>query len=229
MNNIKKLTVKNLRQYCKDTNIKGYSKYNKADLIKFIIEKEKKNVMQKSSLGSLPIPFVKKIKIKTKCIVKKCHNCSNQIQKEEPYISYPNGKYEHLNCLKVMKKYQCSICLENINDNDEFKTHCNHYFHKNCIHTWYEQSPNCPNCRGDIYSILSSDDFIMRMTDKIQKMKKNIAESSDRIYQREQMIKFEKEMMSILKSYLKYYIKHSNSTKETLMNDIYITLDELLQ
>jgi hypothetical protein len=29
-------------------------------------------------------------------------------------------------------------------------THCNHYFHKNCIDVWFESHVHCPICRYDI-------------------------------------------------------------------------------
>jgi len=40
---------------------------------------------------------------------------------------------------------QCSICLENINENEKIsKWTCTHYFHKECLNYW---NKSCPNCR----------------------------------------------------------------------------------
>jgi hypothetical protein len=42
----------------------------------------------------------------------------------------------------------CSICLLDMNDAaDIHKTQCNHFFHKNCINTWFTSKVTCPLCR----------------------------------------------------------------------------------
>jgi hypothetical protein len=38
----------------------------------------------------------------------------------------------------------CPICLL---DNTDFKTKCNHYFHKKCLDEWLKIKPICPLCR----------------------------------------------------------------------------------
>lgn len=45
----------------------------------------------------------------------------------------------------------CTICQDNIQSNEVRRiTHCRHYFHKNCIDTWFERNVHCPTCRYDI-------------------------------------------------------------------------------
>lgn len=43
--------------------------------------------------------------------------------------------------------FQCSICIDNIADNELFITKCRHYFHIECIKLWMKESNSCPNCR----------------------------------------------------------------------------------
>lgn len=47
---------------------------------------------------------------------------------------------------------ECSICFENIEENDVFNTGvCLHIFHNRCMCLWYQNCPNrqltCPSCR----------------------------------------------------------------------------------
>jgi len=41
----------------------------------------------------------------------------------------------------------CSICLENIFDNDLQLLPCAHAFHRRCIARWTHEQMNCPECR----------------------------------------------------------------------------------
>ena len=43
----------------------------------------------------------------------------------------------------------CSICLNEIENNDEYKTNCNHTFHKKCIDKWLisNEKMSCALCR----------------------------------------------------------------------------------
>ena len=41
----------------------------------------------------------------------------------------------------------CTICLENINNEDEKKLVCDHSFHEICINRWLSTNTNCPVCR----------------------------------------------------------------------------------
>jgi hypothetical protein len=40
----------------------------------------------------------------------------------------------------------CPICYENISDNN-YKTICNHNFHKDCFNNWLVYNQSCPLCR----------------------------------------------------------------------------------
>jgi hypothetical protein len=46
----------------------------------------------------------------------------------------------------------CAICQDDIESNQEVRRldHCNHYFHRNCIDTWFQGNVQCPTCRHDI-------------------------------------------------------------------------------
>ncbi len=45
----------------------------------------------------------------------------------------------------------CSICLENFENNDRLRVlNCHHYFHDECIKTWFERSSKCPLCNKDM-------------------------------------------------------------------------------
>jgi hypothetical protein len=46
----------------------------------------------------------------------------------------------------------CAICQDDIEANQEVRrlNHCNHYFHRNCIDTWFQGNTHCPTCRHDI-------------------------------------------------------------------------------
>ena len=48
---------------------------------------------------------------------------------------------------KYKHKYECPICLEDLNTNTMEITKCGHLFHKNCINSWKNTSDKCPNCR----------------------------------------------------------------------------------
>ena len=50
---------------------------------------------------------------------------------------------------------ECSICLEEIEENDDIKKlmNCNHVFHKSCIDTWSNNNNTCPLCRKHIISL----------------------------------------------------------------------------
>jgi len=45
----------------------------------------------------------------------------------------------------------CTICQDNIESNEVRRiTQCGHYFHRNCIDTWFQRNVQCPTCRHDI-------------------------------------------------------------------------------
>ena len=47
--------------------------------------------------------------------------------------------------------YDCPICLEKVNDSSP-KTSCGHYFHEQCLITWFATSrtSTCPMCRTNL-------------------------------------------------------------------------------
>lgn len=49
----------------------------------------------------------------------------------------------------------CAICQDNIELNQEVRklNHCSHYFHSECIDTWFTTNVLCPTCRHDIRDV----------------------------------------------------------------------------
>ena len=145
-----KSTMIELKTLCRKEKYKGFSKLKKKELIEFIIINKKKN---------------------------NCKTCGKYIYDDQAYINHGEN-LEHLECYGLQNKKtidinECSICLEELVD-DLFITECGHKFHSNCIKKWYGHSPECPNCRGDIYEILSVDGFIMKLDDKIKSTRTKI-------------------------------------------------------
>lgn len=69
----------------------------------------------------------------------------NQVNSPYSAISYPrDDSNDNLN--------ECSMCLDNIHQDDQVITTCNHIFHKYCLEPWLEQSKTCAYCRGDLSS-----------------------------------------------------------------------------
>jgi hypothetical protein len=44
----------------------------------------------------------------------------------------------------------CSICLDEIIQEEKYRTCCNHTYHIKCLSVWLNKSRNCPNCRTDL-------------------------------------------------------------------------------
>jgi len=63
----------------------------------------------------------------------------------------------------VNKGEECSICLEDYNDNPRKDIRiinpCHHKFHKECIDSWLKEHSNCPNCKSEV-SEPQDDSFI---------------------------------------------------------------------
>lgn len=53
----------------------------------------------------------------------------------------------------------CAICQDEIETNQDVRCldHCNHYFHRNCIDTWFQGNVHCPTCRHDIRNTNATD------------------------------------------------------------------------
>ena len=45
---------------------------------------------------------------------------------------------------------ECSICLKIIQENEKYKTQCNHIFHRDCINRWLMIKQKCPYCRCNV-------------------------------------------------------------------------------
>ena len=74
---------------------------------------------------------------------------------------------------------ECNICLQPLNPEHNPPTICGHYFHKNCLCRWLNETrdrsgpPTCPTCRSDITYERAIIDFYTlgrRITKKIQNM-----------------------------------------------------------
>ena len=56
-----------------------------------------------------------------------------------------SGVYQDCNLLDNLKS--CSICLENLNENEGTKAYvCSHLYHRECINNW---NGSCPECRAN--------------------------------------------------------------------------------
>ena len=51
------------------------------------------------------------------------------------------------NVVVSQEQPECTICLDKIKNTDKKVLSCNHVFHKNCVDTWLQETPNCPLCR----------------------------------------------------------------------------------
>tara|TARA_B100000886_G_scaffold324981_1_gene270137 strand:- start:1635 stop:2198 length:564 start_codon:yes stop_codon:yes gene_type:complete len=66
---------------------------------------------------------------------------TNLLTKNHKYYSKINSEDEEYS------PEECSICFEEISNNDLKTLKCGHYFHKNCIDSWLKINPICPYCR----------------------------------------------------------------------------------
>ncbi len=56
------------------------------------------------------------------------------------------GPFIQCRLYKIPEDTDCSICRSKVEKNID-KLACGHYFHKECIHTWFQKKLECPNCR----------------------------------------------------------------------------------
>ena len=50
--------------------------------------------------------------------------------------------------------FVCPVCMNDITDEEQCITECNHNFCKGCIHMWFDRGNfTCPSCRGEIIII----------------------------------------------------------------------------
>lgn len=69
---------------------------------------------------------------------------SDERYNEEAQITGGDGGGKSRCCI-IKKLMQCTICLEDVVDNNKTTLKCNHVFHTACIEQW--QRNTCPNCR----------------------------------------------------------------------------------
>lgn len=201
------LKVPELKQICRDRKIKGYSKLRKRDIIKLIQNKENK---------------------------KNCNHCNLEIN-EEKYVKMNNNTYIHMKCFNIIHKINtkeeetCSICLENINIVDEFKTECGHYFHKNCINQWDHSGiarNQCPNCRQQMkktmtFSVIHNE--LVRRTEELERTN----EFNPLVYQDFDNLFFQMIYISLL--YKRRTFNDIQRTVDSFNNDINMMVNNLFQ
>jgi len=64
-----------------------------------------------------------------------------------PILLYSQVKFHHK---ADSSSHICSICLGDYNDSEwlRFLPDCGHFFHKDCIATWFRLNLSCPLCRN---------------------------------------------------------------------------------
>ena len=60
----------------------------------------------------------------------------------------------------------CIICLEDL-ECEIIQLDCNHYFHKDCIFKWLNNTKSCPICRAKINNNLINHKIIKKTKQKI--------------------------------------------------------------
>lgn len=56
------------------------------------------------------------------------------------------------------EEHSCAICQDVLHSEQEGRklNACGHWFHRNCIDTWFQRNVHCPVCRHDIREPLAS-------------------------------------------------------------------------
>lgn len=91
-------------------------------------------------------------------------NIDIQTEDMEPAIVHPtreeirNSTTEEI--LTTNDMPLCTICQENMPSGSRVRRlcYCDHFFHKECIDTWFERNVRCPICRDDIREVHEEDD-----------------------------------------------------------------------
>ena len=52
----------------------------------------------------------------------------------------------------------CTICLNDVEDSNVFKTKCNHTFHHKCMMEWLKDNNTCPVCRTELFEKTHEDE-----------------------------------------------------------------------
>ena len=168
MTNINKLTLKELKQYCKDNNIKGYSKKNKSYIINLIENHLDKNSVDKKPNGSSDKPTCcvcyETCKQPLANIIKYCNVCNEYLcdtcvcviwqKAETPDIIERHYKYQHFIQLDCPNCKSYMYCLEKITFNMKFSWILDDELYDNDLHaTFLKNSSGC--------SMIICDNFIM--------------------------------------------------------------------
>jgi len=133
---------------------KSIEKVNKSNDLKKITSRFYKNIFDEYGLkisGKKNEMIFRFIKL----IYRNCdESCFKYGLTSSRYFEYCL-KYDHFQKNKLKKKeiYDCCICMDDIK-NDNFKTECDHVFHKECLDEWLKNSSTCPICRSQVGSIV---------------------------------------------------------------------------
>ena len=144
-----------IKYFCNDRHHYNISKSKLVKVLKFSI------------LDKLIEIFPNKIQDITKCV-----ECNN-IWEIESNIRYfeKDKKYDFSKCdsckfndfirKKTLKTFdKCSICLNEIYEDDLKTTKCNHNFHLECIETWLVSNRKCPLCREKLIDYIEPEFMI---------------------------------------------------------------------
>lgn len=77
-------------------------------------------------------------------------NQNNRINTNEEFQTLIKQEYIYKN-IKITKNIMCPICFESINQSSAIKTNCGHFFHNDCVKTWFKKSLCCPLCRNEFF------------------------------------------------------------------------------
>ena len=68
-----------------------------------------------------------------------------------------------------LDKENCSICLENLTENDKVRPNCcRHDFHFDCLYVWSQKAlttAECPNCKAKYDHLIrkTKDDVLLKI------------------------------------------------------------------
>lgn len=81
-----------------------------------------------------------------------------------PIQSYSEQEEKHT------KFPQCSICLAEFQQEEQIRfLPCNHFYHVNCIDTWFQEHVECPICKQDLRKFLEPK-YIAEIKKKIKNL-----------------------------------------------------------
>jgi len=89
--------------------------------------------------------------------IERLNNTINEEDLEDVKVVLSEDDFQRISSIQNLKDdIKCSICLENIEKNEEIKDiTCKHEFHIECLKIWLcNQSVKCPICRYDIRELL---------------------------------------------------------------------------